>query len=185
MGEPEVSSELIQLWRSGDRAALNQLLPLVYEELRRVASRHLRRERKDHTLRTTALIHEAYLRLARSPLNVENRCHFLALTSNMMRQILVDYARERLAKKRNGGCRVTLTDDVAVSECSAVDVLTVDGALTKLADLDPKQARVVELRWFGGLSIEETAEVLGVSTGTVKRDWATARAWLHREIQHP
>jgi RNA polymerase sigma factor (TIGR02999 family) len=183
LSKTALSSELIQLWRAGDRAALDRLLPLVYEELRRVASRHLRRERADQTLRTTALIHEAYLRLARNPLEVADRRHFFALTSNMMRQILVDHARERLAKKRDGGCRVTLTDDVAVSQSAEVDVLTVDRALAKLADLDPGQARVVELRWFGGLSIQETSEVLGVSASTVKRDWTTARAWLHREIQ--
>ena len=120
MSKTALSSELIQLWRAGDRAALDRLLPLVYEELRRVASRHLRRERADQTLRTTALIHEAYLRLARNPLQVADRCHFFALTSNMMRQILVDHARERLAKKRDGGCRVTLTDDVAVSDRKSV-----------------------------------------------------------------
>lgn len=179
------ASELFHLWRAGDQAALNRFLPLVYEELRRVARRHLRGERADHTLQTTALIHEAYLRLIEQrPREVQNRCHFVAVTSNLMRQILVDHARERLAKKRDGGCRITLSDDVAVSESREVDVLAVDHALTRLSQLDPQQARVVELRYFGGLSIQETSDVLGISAATVKRDWATARAWLHREIQH-
>jgi RNA polymerase sigma factor (TIGR02999 family) len=177
-------SELFRLWRAGDRTALDQLLPLVYEELKRIARRHLRRERAGHTLQSTALIHEAYLRLVRQqPLQVQNRCHFVALTSNVMRQILVDHARERLAQKRKGGCRVTLSDEVAASESSEVDVLAVDSALSKLYDLDSQQARVVELRWFGGLSIEETSEVLEISPATVKRDWVTARAWLRREMQ--
>lgn len=179
------ASELFHLWRAGDQAALNRFLPLVYEELRRVARRHLRRERADHTLQTTALIHEAYLRLIEQrPRQVENRCHFVALTSNLMRQILVDHARERLAKKRDGGCRIALSEDVAVAESREVDVLAVDDALTRLSELDAQQARVVELRYFGGLSIQETSEALGISAATVKRDWATARAWLHREIQH-
>lgn len=179
------TSELFQRWRAGEPGALNRFLPIVYEELRRVARRHLRRERVDHTLQTTALIHEAYLRLVRQqPAQVEDRCHFVALTSNLMRQILVDHARERLAQKRNGGCRITLSEEVAVSESSEVDVLAVDNALTRLSHLDPQQARVVELRYFGGLSIQETSDALGVSPATVKRDWATARAWLHREIQH-
>lgn len=176
-------SELLSLWRAGDDDALRRLLPLVYEELRRVARGHLRNERADHTLQTTALINEAYLRLMeQSPREIRNRCHFVALTSHLMRQILVDHARERLAKKRHGGCRITLADDVAVAEPREIDVLAVDHALSRLAALDPQQARVVELRYFGGLSIRETSEVLGISEATVKRDWATARAWLHREI---
>lgn len=160
-------------------------LPLVYEELRRVARRHLRNERPDHTLQTTALINEAYLRLMDQGVSeVRDRCHFVALTSHLMRQILVDHARARLAQKRDGGCRVTLAEDVAVSEPAEADVLAVDDALSRLAALDAQQARVVELRYFGGLSIHETAEALGVSEATVKRDWATARAWLHREIDN-
>lgn len=178
------ASELFHLWRAGDQSALNRFLPFVYDELRRVARRHLRREREDHTLQTTALIHEAYLRLVRQqPAQVHDRCHFVALTSNLMRQILVDHARERLAQKRDGGCRITLSEEVAVSDSPVVDVLAVDSALTRLSQLDPQQARVVELRYFGGLSIRETSDVLGISPATVKRDWATARAWLHREIQ--
>jgi RNA polymerase sigma factor (TIGR02999 family) len=176
--------ELLRLWRSGNDEALRRLLPLVYEELRRVARRHLRRERPDHTLEATALINEAYLRLmAQGASEVRDRSHFVALTSNLMRQILVDHARARLAKKRDGGCRITLAEDVAFADSSEVDVLAVDEALTRLAALDSQQARVVELRYFGGLSVRETSEVLGVSEATVKRDWATARAWLHREIE--
>lgn len=176
-------SELLRLWRAGDDGALHHLLPRVYEELRRVARRHLRNERADHTLQTTALIHEAYLRLMeQGPRDVQNRCQFVALTSHLMRQILVDHARERLAQKRQGGCRIELSEELAVSEPREVDVLAVDDALSRLAGLDPQQARVVELRYFGGLSIRETSEALGVSEATVKRDWATARAWLHREM---
>jgi RNA polymerase sigma factor (TIGR02999 family) len=181
---PSPPGELFRLWRSGDDEALHRLLPLVYEELRRVARRHLRRERPDHTLQTTALINEAYLRLMdQGSAEVRDRCHFVALTSHLMRQILVDHARARLAKKRDGGLRVTLVEDLAVAEPGEVDVLAVDEALSRLAALDPQQARVVELRYFGGLSIRETSQVLGISEATVKRDWATARAWLHREIE--
>lgn len=176
--------ELFRLWRSGDDEALHRLLPLVYEELRRVARRHLRGERPDHTLQTTALINEAYLRLMdQDAAEVRDRCHFVALTSRLMRQILVDHARARLARKRDGGCRITLAEHLAVAEPGEVDVLAVDEALNRLGALDPQQARIVELRYFGGLSIRETAEVLDVSEATVKRDWATARAWLHREIE--
>jgi RNA polymerase sigma factor (TIGR02999 family) len=177
------AGELFQRWRSGDDDALHRLLPLVYEELRSVARRHLRRERPDHTLQTTALINEAYLRLIdQRGADVTDRCHFVALTSHLMRQILVDHARARLAKKRDGGRRVTLGEDLAAASPSESDVLAVDEALGRLAVLDAQQARVVELRYFGGLSIRETAEVLAVSEATIKRDWATARAWLHREI---
>src|SRR6185437_3055375 len=180
---PSPPGELFRQWRSGDEDALHRLLPLVYEELRRVARRHLRGERPDHTLQTTALIHEAYLRLVdQGTPQVADRCHFVALTSHLMRQILVDHARARLAQKRHGGCRITLAEDLASTEPGEVDVLAVDGALSRLALLDAQQARVVELRYFGGLSIHETSEVLGISEATVKRDWATARAWLHREI---
>jgi RNA polymerase sigma factor (TIGR02999 family) len=181
---PSPPGELFRLWRSGDDQALHRLLPLVYEELRRVARRHLRRERPDHTLQTTALVNEAYLRLMdQGVAEVRDRCHFVALTSHLMRQILVDHARARFAKKRDGGCRVTLVEDLAVAEPGEIDVLAVDEALSRLAALDPQQARVVELRYFGGLSIRETSQVLGISEATVKRDWATARAWLHREIE--
>ena len=183
-GSTPPPGELFRLWRSGDEEALHRLLPLVYEELRRVARRHLRGERPDHTLQTTALIHEAYLRLIdQGGTEARDHSHFVALTSHLMRQILVDHARARLAKKRDGGCRVTLAEDLAVAQPGEIDVLAVDEALGRLAGLDVQQARVVELRYFGGLSIRETSEVLGISEATVKRDWATARAWLHREIE--
>ena len=176
--------ELFRLWRSGDDEALHRLLPLVYEELRRVARRHLRGERPNHTLQTTALIHEAYLRLIdQGAAEARDHSHFVALISHLMRQILVDHARARLAKKRDGGHRVTLAEDLAAAQPEEIDVLAVDEALGRLAGLDVQQARVVELRYFGGLSIRETSEVLGISEATVKRDWATARAWLHREIE--
>lgn len=179
-------TQLFHLWRAGDSDALHRLLPEVYEELRRIARQHLRRERPDHTLQTTALIHEAYLRLIdQGPRDALDRCHFVALTSHLMRQILVDHARERLAKKRQGGYRVVLSEEVAVTESREIDVLAIDVALTRLAALDLQQARVVELRYFGGLSIRETSEALGISESTVKREWATARAWLHREIADP
>lgn len=180
---PSSPGELFRLWRSGDDDALRSLLPLVYEELRRIAQRQMKGERPDHTLQTTALINEAYLRLVdQRAAKVRDRSHFVALTSHLMRQILVDHARARLARKRDGGLRITLAEDLAVAEPAECDVLAVDEALSRLAALDAQQARVVELRYFGGLSIRETSQALGVSEATVKRDWATARAWLHREI---
>ncbi len=171
-------------WRAGDAQALQDLLPLIYEELRRVARRHLRAERASHTLQTTALIHEAYLRLVGgSGIPTHDHCHFVALASRLMRQVLVDHARGRLAAKRDGGIRVTMSEALAVSVQSEVDLIAVDTALTRLSDLDPQQGRIVELRFFGGLSIAETSEALSISTATVKRDWTTARAWLRRELQ--
>jgi len=162
---------------------LKSLMPLVYDELRRLARYHLGRERSDHTLQSTALVHEAYLRFAAQNLQVENRAHFLAVASQLMRQILVDYARRHRAGKRGGSaCRVTLDERIALPQTQSVDVLALDEALNGLARLDQQQSRIVELRFFGGLSIEETSAVLGVSPATVKRDWATARVWLHREI---
>jgi RNA polymerase sigma factor (TIGR02999 family) len=176
--------ELLLRWRTGDKQALQALLPLLYGELRRVARRHLRGERRNHTLQTTALIHEAYLRLMhQGPPREADHCDFVALTSNLMRQVLVDYARQRLAQKRDGGCRITLSDDIPGVELREVDVLAVDTVLARLARLDQQQARVVELRYFGGLSIRETSTALGVSEATIKRQWATARAWLRREMQ--
>jgi RNA polymerase sigma factor (TIGR02999 family) len=184
MAAPTVlPEELFQRWRSGDSAALQQLLPLVYEELRRVARHQLRGERPDHTLQTTALVHEAYLRLTQGSHDVRDRTHFIALSSRMMRQILVDYARARLTDKRSGGARVTLGADIAGDAADEVDVLAVDTALERLARLDEQQARVVELRYFGGLSVAETAEALDISVATVKREWATARLWLHAHME--
>jgi RNA polymerase sigma factor (TIGR02999 family) len=175
--------ELFYRWQGGDDTALQKLMPLVYEELRRIARRHLRGEREDHTLQTTALVHEAYLRLiGHEPTEVQNRAHFIGITSHVMRQVLVDHARRRRSEKRQGGARISLSEELAERECNDVDVLTTHELLIRLAALDAQQARIVELRYFGGLSIAEAAEVLGVSAATVKRDWATARAWLHREL---
>jgi RNA polymerase sigma factor (TIGR02999 family) len=175
--------ELIVKWRAGDALALKELLPLTYEELRRVARKHLHGERPNHTLQTTALIHEAYLRLAGGERSeVQNHVHFVALASRLMRQVLVDHARTRLAAKRQGGIRVTLSEALAVSDQGETDLLAIDDALTRLAQLDRQQAQVVELRFFGGLSIVETSETLKISPATVKRDWTTARAWLRREL---
>ncbi len=178
------TDELIVKWRAGDPQALQYLLPLIYEELRSVAHRHLRRERASHTLQTTALIHEAYLRLAgNGGAKVQSHCHFVALASRLMRQVLVDHARGRLADKRQRGLRVTISEALSVSGGSDIDLLAIDGALNRLSEYDPQQARVVELRFFGGLSIAETSAALDISPATVKREWTTARAWLRRELE--
>jgi RNA polymerase sigma factor (TIGR02999 family) len=173
---------------AGKREALEALLPLVYDELRRQAAAYMRRERPGQTLQATALVHEAYLRLMKEPnTRWQNRAHFCAIAANSMRQILVERARARGRLKRAGNQRrITLSDALAAPQPeAALDVQQLDAALTRLAELDPELARLVELRFFGGLSIEETAEVLGVSPATVKRSWATARAWLKREMQGP
>jgi RNA polymerase sigma factor (TIGR02999 family) len=179
-------SHLLQEWSAGDQRALEELTPLVYEELRQRAARYLRRERPGHTLQTTALIHEAYLRLVDAKdVQWQGRAHFFAIAANLMRRILVDHARRRNADKRGGSfIRVPLDEAVAVAVAKEVDVdlLAIDEALDRLAAIDPQQARVIELRFFSGLSVEETAEALGVSLKTVKRDWSMARAWLRREI---
>jgi RNA polymerase sigma factor (TIGR02999 family) len=176
-------SELLAQWRAGDEESLRRLLPLVYNELRRVAHYHLRRERPDHTLQTTALVHEAYLCLTKQEtMEFENRAHFFAVCAQLMRQILVQYARRRKAAKRGGGYTLTLDDSVALLETRSVDLIALDDALGGLAKLDPEQSRIVELRFFGGLSIEETSLILGVSPATVKRHWTTARIWLHNQI---
>jgi RNA polymerase sigma factor (TIGR02999 family) len=183
----ETSSPVTQLlvrWREGDREALEALMPLVYDELRRLAHHYLRQERSDHTLQSTALVHEAYLRLAgQNPPQWQNRAHFFGIAAHIMRQILVEYARGRGAAKRGGSaCRVTLDESIAVPQQMDVDVVELDRALTGLAELDPQQSRIVELRFFAGLTIEDTSEVLGISPATVKRDWVTARAWLFRAM---
>ncbi|HTV96367.1 MAG TPA: sigma-70 family RNA polymerase sigma factor [Steroidobacteraceae bacterium] len=179
----ESIDDLIVKWRAGDPGALQSLLPLVYEELHGVARKHLRGERENHTLQTTALVHEAYLRLVGGEsAAVRDRCHLVALLSRLMRQVLVDHARNRLAAKRHGGIRVTLSEALEVARDGEVDLLAVDDALHRLSSLDEQQARVVELRFFGGLSIAETSEALSISAATVKRDWTTARAWLRREL---
>jgi RNA polymerase sigma factor (TIGR02999 family) len=175
---------LLVRWREGDREALEQLMPLVYDELRRLASHYLRQERSDHTLQSTALVHEAYLRLAgQNPPQWQNRAHFFGIAARIMRQILVEHARGRGAAKRGGGAyRLTLDAAVALSDNLDVDIVELDKALNGLAELDPQQGRIVELRFFGGLTIEDTSEVLGISPATVKREWVTARAWLYRAM---
>jgi RNA polymerase sigma factor (TIGR02999 family) len=175
-------SELLVRWKGGDQEALQALLPLVYDELKRLARHYLRNERPGHTLQSTALVHEAFLRLVQSPLQLQNRTHFFAVAARLMREILVDHARRRRAAKRDYRCQITLDRAVALPQKREVDLLALDDALDELSRLDPRQGRIVELRFFGGLSIEETSEILGISPATVKREWATARAWLHREM---
>ena len=158
-------------------------MPLVYDELRRIAHKHLQTERPDHTLRSNELVHEAYLRLVdQQPSELECRARFFAVAARLMRQILVDYARRHKAAKRGYGCKVTLDEAVALRQRRDLDVLALDDALNELCRFDPQQARIIELRFFGGLSIDEAAEILKISPATVKRDWATARAWLYREM---
>ncbi len=176
-------TRLLQAWSGGDRAALEQLFPIVYRELHRQADRFMRGQSSDHTLQATALVHEAYLRLAGGDsVDWKSRAHFFGVAAKAMRSILVDHARARLAAKRGGGMDpVTLADADGVGG-EPVEVLELDEALSRLAVLDPRKSRLVELRWFGGLSIEEAAEVLAISTATAKREWRTARAWLRREL---
>jgi len=181
---PNLVTELLAKWRSGDQEALEVLVPLVYDQLRRLAHNYLRHERPDHTLQSTALVHEAYIGLLKQgDKEFENRAHFFAVSAKLMRQILVESARRRYAAKRQGGQRLFLDDMVGLVRSKTVDLVSLDDALNELARLDPRQSRVVELRFFGGLSIEETAEVLGISPASVKRDWATARIWLRHEIR--
>jgi RNA polymerase sigma factor (TIGR02999 family) len=179
-------SKLLLNWGQGDQGAREALIPLVYDELRRLARRYLRRERPDHTLQSAALVNEAYLRLIRQDHpQWQNRAHFFGVAAQLMRHILVDHARNRAAAKRGAGApRLTLDPDVALPRARDVDLVALDDALNQLAALDPQQSRLVELRFFGGLSIEETSVVLGVSPATVKREWATARAWLQREMSN-
>ena len=181
---PDITQMLID-WSNGDREALDRLIPAVYAELRRQAARHLRRERYGHTLQTTDLIHEAYLRLVdQKNVRWQNRAHFFAVSAQLMRRILVDHARRRHRAKR-GGSGITLPLDeglLVVAEKSGVDLLALDEAMTRLASIDERQSQIVELRFFSGLTIEETATVLGVSLTTVKDDLNMAKAWLRREI---
>jgi RNA polymerase sigma factor (TIGR02999 family) len=186
VSEPQLQSvtELLAKWRAGDEESLSRLVPLVYNTLRRLAHHHLRKERPGHTLQTTALVHEAYLCVAKQePMQFENRAHFFAVCAQVIREILVQYARRRNAAKRGGGGQNFALDyALGVAERRSVDLIALDDALNGLAKLDPQQSRIVELRFFGGLSIEETSCVLDISPGTVKRYWTTARAWLHNEI---
>ena len=177
-------THLLKEWSDGDPRALDELTPLVYEELRQQAARYLRKERPGHSLQETALINEAFLRLIDvKDVQWQNRAHFFGIAANLMRRILVDHARRRDAEKRGGDhIRLTFDDAFAIAREPAVDLLAIDEALDRLAAIDEQQARVVELRFFSGLSVEETAAALGVSPKTVKRDWSVARAWLRREI---
>ena len=175
---------LLAKWNAGDQKALEAVVPMLYNELHGLARHYLRGERPDHTLQTTALINEAYLRLVeQGPFRAQNRSHFVAVAATLMRQILVDYARRRRAAKRGSDCKVTLNDDIDVGKGQDMDVLALDDALKELAERDPQQSRIVELRFFAGLSVEETAAVLDISPATVKRDWSMARAWLSRQIK--
>jgi RNA polymerase sigma factor (TIGR02999 family) len=176
---------LLKRWRQGDRDALERLMPLVYEELRRIARHYLKNERQGHTLESTALVHEAFLRLIdQRNVQWQNRAHFFGIASQMMRRILVDHARKRQAAKRDAALvRLSVAERLVPGAEREPDLLALDQAIDALAALDPDQSRVVELRYFGGLTIEETAEVMGISPATVKREWATARLWLKREIR--
>lgn len=175
---------LLTKWRAGDQEALQALVPLVYKELRELAHGYLKRERPGHTLQTTALVHEAYLRLVgQRPFEAENRTHFVAVAARLMRQILVDYARSRGAAKRGADQKVELDTEVAMPQLPNTNVLALDDALNLLAQVDEQQSRIVELRFFGGLTTEEAAEVLRISRSTAKRDWNVAKAWLARQMK--
>jgi RNA polymerase sigma-70 factor (ECF subfamily) len=176
-------STLLRAWSDGDQGALDQLTPIIYDELRRLAGHYLRRERSGHSLQATALVNEAYLRLVDyKRMRWENRAHFFAVSAQLMRRILVDHARRHNLKRGGGVPHVPLEETAIVGGGRAENLVALDDALHALARMDARKARVVELRFFGGLSVEETAEVLQVSPGTVMRDWSTARAWLYREM---
>ena len=181
---PQEISRLLYAWADGDQAALEELTPLVYEELHRLAHNYMGRERPDHTLQTTALVNEAFMRLVDwKNVRWQNRAHFFGVSAQLMRRILVDFARSRGFQKRGGGAQpLELNEAAVIGENKDSDLVALDEALEGLAKLDARQARIVELRFFGGLTIEEAAEVLKVSTGTVRRDWRLARAWLYREL---
>jgi RNA polymerase sigma factor (TIGR02999 family) len=182
-GDSERLSQLLADWAAQDPQALERLVPIVYDELRRLAHYHMHGERAGHTLQTTALVNEVYLRLAGiKGLQWRDRAHFFAMAGTLMRRVLVDYARRQGRDKRGGGVAVISLDGQSITAAPSVDFEALDQALERLAGADPQQCRIVELRFFGGLSIEETAEALGISPATVKRDWTTARAWLHHEL---
>jgi RNA polymerase sigma factor (TIGR02999 family) len=181
---PGEVTRLLVAWSEGDQAARDRLIPVVYDELRRRAAGHLRRERRGHTLRPTDLVHETYLRLSAQNSRWQNREQFFAVATRLMRRILVDHARRRAAAKRGGGLRVTLAaEGVAGSDRDSPDLLDLDAALDELAALDERQVRLVELRYFAGMSIAEAARVLGLSPATVSREWALAKAWLYRRLR--
>jgi RNA polymerase sigma factor (TIGR02999 family) len=178
----EVTKLLIE-WSNGDKAALDRLMPLIHQELRRLAHHYMSRERVGHTLQTTALVNEAYLRLVnRKDAHWQNRTHFFAISATLMRNILVDHARKQGFVKRGAGRRTDLDEGMVVSQERAQEVVALDDALKQLAAFSPQQSRIVELRFFGGLTIEEAAEVLSLSPATIKREWKSAKAWLYREL---
>ena len=181
---PNEVTDLLIDWSNGNQAALDKLTPLVYEELHRLAHHHMRRERDDHTLQTSALVNEAYLRLINQrDVRWQNRAHFFSIASRLMRRILVDHARSHQYAKRGGGAiQVSLEETALISQNRAAELIALDEALTGLAAFDERKCQVVEMRFFAGMSVEETAEALNVSAITVKRDWSTAKAWLYREI---
>ncbi len=183
---PEEVTQLLLDWSKGNRAALDKLIPLVHTELRRLASRYMAKERKDHTLQTSALVNEAYLRLVdQKHVQWQNRAHFFAIASQLMRRIVVDYARAHGQEKRGGNARrVSLEQAAQLSREPAADIVALDNALQRLTAVDPRRSQVVELRFFGGLSVEETAEVLKVSPITVMRDWKLAKAYLYRAVKN-
>lgn len=185
MTNPETVTQLLLAWSDGDATALERLLPYVETELRRLASYHMRREKAGHTLQTTALVNELYLKLVdQTQAKWQNRAHFFAVSAQLMRRILVDYARRQLRSKRGGGVsELALDEAVIISQEKSEDILSLNDALDRLAKLDPLKARIVELRHFGGLSVEETAEVLKISEVTVMRHWALAKSWLRREVR--
>jgi len=180
---PPDFTQLLIACGNGDKEALDRLVPIVYDELRQLAGRQMRRERSDHTLQTSALINEAYLRLIEKPVSWQNRAHFFGIAARLMRQILVDHARARQSSKRGGSRqRLALSEALDAGQDMATDIIALNDALTSLAAIDPQQSRIVELRFFGGLTIEETATVVGVSHTTVEKDWNMARAWLRRQM---
>lgn len=185
--DPREFTQLLVSWRNGDKSALDEMTPVMYDELRRVARRLLSAERSDHTLQPTALVHEAYLRLVdQRSVDWRNRAHFMGVAASMMRRILINYAHAHKAAKREGdAAAISLEDALGVFTNPRVDLLQLDFSLDRLTELDARQGKVVELRYFGGLSIEETAEVLGISPATVKREWGTARLWLMQQLEGP
>ena len=181
---PQHVTQLLNDWSGGDQSARDKLMPLVYDELHRLAHRYMKRESPGHTLQTSALVNEAFVKLVdQRNVHWQNRAHFFGIAAQMMRRILVDYARSRSTAKRGGGAaQISLDESLIVSNERTAEIVNVHEALERLAEFDARKSQIVELRFFGGLSIEETAEVLGVSPGTVMRDWTMAKAWLHREL---
>jgi RNA polymerase sigma factor (TIGR02999 family) len=183
---PELQSQevtqLLAAWSDGDRSALDRLLPLVEGELHRLAHRYMNHERQDHTLQTTALVNEAYLKLIDQQVDWQNRAHFFGIAAQIMRRILIDHARKHLGPRHGGGKKISLDEVPVISDERAAELVALDEALTTLARVDERKSRVIELRYFGGLSVEETATVLGVSGETIRREWLRAKAFLHREL---